>query len=43
MDKKIAEYRLLMKKARQRGHWKAFNDAKKHYDRLIARSRKMDG
>jgi len=35
LEKEIEEYRFRMRLARRDGHWKAFNDAKKKYDKLI--------
>lgn len=36
----IEIYKEKMNQARAKKHWKAFNDLKKHYDKLIKESRK---
>lgn len=35
----IEIYKEKMNQARAKGNWKAFNDLKKHYDKLIKESR----
>jgi len=35
----IEIYKQKMTKARLNGNWKAFNDLKKHYDKLLRKTR----
>lgn len=39
VDLEIEIYKEKMNQARAKKHWKAFNDLKKHYDKLIKESR----
>ena len=43
VDLEIEIYKEKMNQARAKGNWKAFNDLKKHYDKLIKESRKPNG
>lgn len=35
LEKEIEEYRFRMRLAKRDGHWMAYNDAKKKYDKLM--------
>ena len=39
VDLEIEIYKEKMNQARAKGNWKAFNDLKKHYDKLIKESK----
>jgi len=41
-SEEIAEWKKRMDVARMRGHQFAFRDAKKHYDKLVTKERRLN-